>query len=239
MKILLTIKTAYVALAVVALVFGGSYAYLNSHPQSNTIEKNAPKIEVPIPKAEEEQLRPVPGPAPPPQMPQVNWAPSPNPLPRVDSARISLTPKEAGINLTSLATLTPQVITKEVLRDCPAACGSSKKGIFKEGGSYAINFDVNLSKVAVLEWIAIEGGAKRLNLTYADCFLFDFIERKIPLAPRKGNVYGFSCIFGDPAKIDLWKEGDEVKVRFGFITVENVPRLAVSEQVIAVVRRAF
>ncbi len=228
-------------MAVGALVFGGAAVYLNSLQQSNTIAKSEPKMEeAPIPKAEEEQQKPVPGPAPPALSPQPIWGPSPKPSPKFDSPdRTYLSSEDAGISLTSLTTQTPKVLIKEVMRDCPAACGSSKTGLFLEGGSYRITFDVNLSRVALMEWIVIDGSRKSLNLTYADCSIFDRIENRIALAPREGNVYSLSCIFGDPAKVDLWREGEEVKVKFGFVTLENVPRLAVTEQAITVVRRDF
>jgi hypothetical protein len=73
--------------------------------------------------------------------------------------------------------------------------------------------------------MAVEGNGKSFNLTSGTGYLVDF---RIPWRPpHNGTTYYLGKFIGDE-QVNLWKEGEQVRVRFGFITADS--RLGVSEQ---------
>ncbi len=220
-KVLSAIKVAYISAAIAALVFGAAYAYLNLQSQSNTSEsKKVPKEES-IPWVRE---------APPetPKKEQVTSQPKEE-QPKVlleSSIRVSIPPEVAGLGVIRVEFL-PGVVVKEIALDCqpPGRCG-----VAKEAYRNYIGFSIDSSKVSILQWIVVEGNGNSFNLTSATGFLVDF---RIPWRPPdNGTTYYLGKFIGDE-QVNHWKEGEQVRVRFGFITAGS--RLGVSEQSATVV----
>lgn len=217
--LLSAIKVAYISLAVAALLFGGVYAYFEFQSPSNVSDSKKVPKEEPTPWVREA----------PPEAPRVEQAPpaqhkeEPPKIVLESSPRVSIPPEISGLGVIRLEFF-PGAIVKEILRDCqqPARCN-----VNRETYQNYVGFTVDSSKVSILQWIAVEGNGKSFNLTSSTGYVVDF---RIPWrSPDNGTTYYLGKLIGD-GKVNIWKEGEKVQVKFGFITNEKNPQSAVSEQ---------
>ncbi len=154
-----------------------------------------------------------------------------------DPNPIYLPPEAAGITVKRLAYSPIHVTTIEDFCPPPRPCRRIETTFL-----YSIRYDVNLSRVRAILWIAIDGAGKSFNHTHHELrpeqqYVQDF--KVLPENYEKEHYKKYAYwenLFGEEGKVDLWQGGEQVQVRFGFLTREDNPRLAITEETTIVLK---